>query len=182
MSRSKSVAELSQVFTGPERLNSSRFAQQSSQLSSTSFFPQNKNTDSVHIPVTYFPTFFIPTIPIHIVVLPNPPIVMATIFTPLVLPTQLHDFPQGYSQRNRTYGAEGDISAQQHLYRFNDFCDLEEVYFEDAKMRLFGQSFYAEVKKWFRGLAAGSIHDFQEFEVVFLRKWERKKNSLHLLK
>ena len=48
-------------------------------------------------------------------------------------------------------------------------------------MSLFAQSFYGEVKKWFRGLVAGNIHDFQEFEVVFLRKWERKKNSLHLL-
>ena len=48
-------------------------------------------------------------------------------------------------------------------------------------MRLFSQSFYGEVKKWFRGLPARSIHDFQEFETAFLRKWERKKNSLHLL-
>jgi hypothetical protein len=48
-------------------------------------------------------------------------------------------------------------------------------------MRLFSQSFYGEVRKWFKGLAARSIHDFQEFEVVLLTKWERKKNSLHLL-
>jgi hypothetical protein len=48
-------------------------------------------------------------------------------------------------------------------------------------MMLFSQNFYGEVKKWFRVLAAESIHDFQEFEIVFLRKWERKKNSLHLL-
>jgi hypothetical protein len=64
---------------------------------------------------------------------------------------------------------------------FNDFCDLEEVDYEDAKMRLFAQSSYGEVKKWYRGLAARSIHDFQEFEAPFLRMWERKKNSLHLL-
>ena len=48
-------------------------------------------------------------------------------------------------------------------------------------MRLFAQSFHGEVKKCFRGLAARSIHDFQEFEAVFLRQWERKRNSLHLL-
>ena len=28
---------------------------------------------------------------------------------------------------------------------------------------------------------AGSIHNFQEFEVVFLRKWEHKRKSLQLL-
>ena len=33
----------------------------------------------------------------------------------------------------------------------------------------------------FRGLPAGSIHNFQEFETIFLGKWERKKNSLYLL-
>ena len=93
----------------------------------------------------------------------------------------MHDLPQGYSRRIRTYGVEGDISAQQDLDRFSDFCDLEAVDYEDAKMRLFSQSFYGEVKKWFRSLLARSIHDFQEFEIAFLRKWERKKNSLHLL-
>ena len=129
----------------------------------------------MQIPVAYSPTFVSPIVPIHIVVLPNPPIVMAARFTPLVFHTQLHDLPQGYSQRIRTYGAEGDISAQQHLDRFNDFCDLEEVDYEDAKMILFAQSFYGEVKKWFRGLAVGSVHDFQEFETIFFRKWERKK-------
>ena len=63
---------------------------------------------------------------------------------------------------------EEDITTQQHLDRFNDFIDLKEVDHEDAKMRLFAQSFYGEVKKWFRGLASGSIHDFQGFEVSFL--------------
>ena len=67
---------------------------------------------------------------------------------------------------------------QQHLDRFNDFCDLEEVDYEDAKMRLFAQSFYRKVKKWFIGLIAGSIHDFQEFETIFIRKWEKKEELL----
>ena len=95
---------------------------------------------------------------------------MVALFTPLVLPAQLHDLPQGYSQRIKTYGVEGDMSAQQHLDRFNDFCDLEEVDYEYAKMRLFAQIFYGLVKKWFKGLSVGSIHDFQEFESTFLRK------------
>jgi len=46
---------------------------------------------------------------------------------------------------------------------------------------LFSQSITGEVKEWFRGLPAGSIHNFQEFETIFLGKWERKKNSLNLL-
>ena len=106
---------------------------------------------------------------------------MAARFAPLALPAQLHDLSLGYSQRIRTYGVEGDVSAQQHVIRFNDFCDLKEVDHEDAKMRLFDQSLIGEVKEWFRGLPAGSIHSFNEFETIFLGKWERKRNSLHLL-
>jgi hypothetical protein len=41
--------------------------------------------------------------------------------------------------------------------------------------------FSGEVKKWFKGLATGSIPDFPGFEQVFLRKWEDKKNPLQLL-
>ena len=111
----------------------------------------------------------------------TPPVVMAARFAPLALPAQLHDLPLGYSQRIKTYGVEGDVSAQQHIIRFNDFCDLEEVDHEDAKMRLFAQSLTSEVKEWFKGLPAGSIHSFQEFKTIFLGKWERKKNALHLL-
>lgn len=37
------------------------------------------------------------------------------------------------------------------------------------------------MKKWFRGLIAGSLRNFQEFKVAFLRKWEGNKNPLQLL-
>lgn len=72
---------------------------------------------------------------------------MASRFVPLVLPAQLHDLPQAYSQRIKTFGAKGDITSQQHLDRFNEFCDVEEVDYEDAKMSLFAQSFSGYVKK-----------------------------------
>jgi hypothetical protein len=91
--RSKYAFELSQVSTGLERLIFYRPTQQPSQLSPTSLFPQNKTTQSVHIPITYSPTFVSPIIPIHTIVLPNPPIAMAARFTPLVLLAQFHDLP-----------------------------------------------------------------------------------------
>ena len=149
--RSRFQIELCQVITGLERPNTFRLAQQPSHPSST---PVVQN------PVLYSTTFISPSIPAYTVVFPNPPIEMATRFSPLVLPTQLHDLPLGYSQRIRTYGAEGDVSAQQHVVRFNDFCDLEEVDHEDAKTRLFAQSLISEVKEWFRDLPTGSIHNF----------------------
>ena len=132
--RSKSTSELSQVTVRPERLNFHKSTQQPSHPPSILVFPQNQSTQSVHIPVTYSPTFIlhtplvhIPTVPTHLVIFPNPPGVMVAKFTPLSLPTQFHDLPQGYSQIIRTYGAEVDITSQQHLDRFNDFVILKRL-------------------------------------------------------
>ena len=171
-SRSKSEIELSQALIGPERPNIFRPAQQPSHPSPT-IVVQN--------PIIYHTTFVTPLIPAYAIVFPNPPIVMVARYAPLVFLSQLHDLPQGYAQNFRTYEVEGDISTQQHISKFNDFCDLEEVDHEDAKMILFSQSLLGEVKEWFRVLATRSIHNFQEFETIFFGKWERKKNSLHLL-
>jgi hypothetical protein len=152
-------------------------------FSQTSFSvtsPSKESQTSVALPSVVIhstPPIHIPSISVPIVTpyqtpTPNLSLAMAARFAAFVLPTQLHDLPQAYSQRIKTYGAEGYITAQQHLDRFNDFCDLEEVNHEDAKLRLFAQSFSGEVKKWFRGLYDGSIHDFQQFETIFLGKWE----------
>ena len=103
------------------------------------------------------------------------------IFYPLILPAQLHDLPQDYSLRIKLYDVEGNISAKKHLDWFNDFIDLEEVDFEDVKMRLFTQSIAGEVRKWFRALPPANIVDFKAFETRFLAKWGDKKNPFHLL-
>jgi hypothetical protein len=120
-------------------------------------------------------------IPKNIPQIPNPPRAMAARFTPLILPAQLHDFPQNYSQRIKLYDVEGNVSAQKHLDWFNDFVDLEEVDYADAKMRLFMQSLSGEVRKWFKSLPATSIQDFTAFETSFITRWGDKKNPLQLL-
>lgn len=104
-----------------------------------------------------------------------PPPIMATRFVRLLLPVPQHDLPQNYSQRIRLYGANEDITTQQHLDCFNDFIDLEEVDYEYVKMRLFSQSFLGELKKWFVGLVARSIRIFQEFEIAFLGNGKIRK-------
>jgi hypothetical protein len=109
------------------------------------------------------------------------PIVMVDRYTPLPLPTNLHYLRQGYDQRLKQFGAEGDITTQQHLDRFLYFCDLEDVDYEDVKMRLFAQSLGGEAKKWFRTLPTGSILNSHHFEQIFLNKWQEKKNPLQML-
>lgn len=64
---------------------------------------------------------------------------------------------------------------------FDDYYDIENMDHEDTKMSLFALSFFGDVKQWFRSLPNHSIRTFQEFETSFLRKWERKKNTLQLI-
>jgi hypothetical protein len=93
----------------------------------------------------------------------------------------LHDLPQNYNQRIKSYDAEENISTQRHLDWFNDFVDLEEVDDEDVKVRLFAQSLSGEVRKWFKALPTASIPNFAAFEATFLARWGDKKNPLQLL-
>jgi hypothetical protein len=88
---------------------------------------------------------------------------------------------KNYSQRIKTYGVEGDITMQEHLGKFIDFINLEEFDYEDVKKILFPKKNSGDVKKWFRGLPSRSIQNCQEFEKVFIRKWEDEKNTLQLL-
>jgi hypothetical protein len=122
------------------------------------------------------PTVPIETIPIQIVpvqnvqISQNPPRAMETGFAPLELPAQLHDLPQNYNQRIRSFDAEENTSDQRHLDWFNDFVDLEEVDHEDAKLRLFVQSLSGEVIKWFKAHPTTSILNFGSFEKLFLAR------------
>ena len=70
----------------------------------------------------------------------------ATRFAPLAFPAVLHDLPLNYAQRISLYDGEGNVTAKYHVGKFDDFIDLEEVDYEDVKMRLFAQSFSGEAK------------------------------------
>ena len=62
-------------------------------------------------------------------------------FAPLALLSQLHDLPQNYVEIIKSILNEGDVTTQQHVDRFMDFIDLEEVDHKNPIMRLFSQSF-----------------------------------------
>ena len=83
-SRFKSKTELSQVPTRPERPNIFRPAQQPSHPLPTIVV---QNT------VIYSTASISPLVPAYTIVFPNPPIVMAARYAPLILPAQLHDLP-----------------------------------------------------------------------------------------
>ena len=41
-------------------------------------------------------------------------------------------------------------------------------------------SLKTNVKDWFKGLAPRSILDIGSFHIIFLEKWEEKKNYVHM--
>ena len=95
----------------------------------------------------------------------------------LVLPANLHDLPQGYAQSLKQFGVKGDVTTQQHFDRFLDFCDLEEIDYEDVRMWLFSQSLSGEVKKWFKVLPTDYVLIFSILEIVFKRMGREEKPS-----
>ena len=93
-------------------------------------------------------------------VVPDPPRPMAAIFAPLSLPVVLHDLPRNYAQIISLFDGEGNFIAMQHMDRFEDLTDLEEIDYDDAKMSLFAQISSRESERWFEYLLARSIPTF----------------------
>jgi hypothetical protein len=48
-------------------------------------------------------------------------------------------------------------------------------------MRVFVQSLDGEVRKWFRGLAPGSIAGIEALDIVFLRQWGDRKDYIYYM-
>lgn len=65
----------------------------------------------------------------------NPPRAMVARFTPLALPQQLHDMPADYQSKIPIFdGTPQSVSAQQHIERMEDCCDLHEIDEKDVTM------------------------------------------------
>ena len=105
---------------------------------------------------------------------------MASRFSPFALPAVLHGLPQDYAQNIPFYDGDGNFTARQYVYRFDDFVDLELVDDYDVKMRLFALILSGEAKKWLRGLPARSIATFEAFQNSFLERWDDKKSPFHV--
>ena len=106
---------------------------------------------------------------------------MANRFSPICLPMALHKLPLRYASRLRKLYGERGYSAKEHLGWFSDWADLEEVYHDDVKVRLFTQTLLIEGRKWYKNLADDSILNYQSFEDAFKDKWEYQKNPKQYL-
>lgn len=148
--------------------------------SHTPHIPSTPPTPQTTLPIVTAPVIILPPPPPHTHPTP-PPRAMVARFAPLVLPHNLHDMPADYQSKIPMFdGTPQSVPAQQHVDRMTTFFDLYELDEEDVTMRLFVQTFGGEVRKWFRGLAAGSINSLEALERQFLDRWEIRKDSLQI--
>jgi uncharacterized small protein (DUF1192 family) len=117
----------------------------------------------------------------------NPPLnrmdaIVAARYAPLVLPHPMNPLPAGdYLKYMPKFTGEGDITAEEHLAAFYSYADNLNIGNEDVWMRVFVQSLDGEVRKWFRGLAPGSIAGIEALDNVFLRQWGDRKDFMYYM-
>ena len=58
---------------------------------------------------------------------------------------------------------------------------MEELDYDDVKVRLFSQCLAGEARRWFTNIVDQSIQNYRAFEDSFRDKWEYQKNpKMHL--
>lgn len=101
---------------------------------------------------------------------------MVNRYAPLALPANLNTMPADYNSKIKQFGVDEAYTAKQHFQWFKDFYGLLEIDHEDVHMSIFVESLKINVKDWFRGLTLRIFPDIDRFHIIFLEKWEEKKN------
>jgi hypothetical protein len=108
--------------------------------------------------------------------------IVAARYAPLILPQPLNPLPAGdYLKYMPKFSGEGDVTAKEHLAAFYSYADNLNIENEDVWMRVFIQSLDGEVRKWFMGLAPGSIAGIEALDNVFLRQWGDRKDYIYYM-
>jgi hypothetical protein len=117
----------------------------------------------------------------------NPPLnrmdaIVAAIYAPLILPHPMNPLPAGdYLKYMPKFTGEGDVIAEENLAAFYSYADNLHIENEDVWMRVFVESLDGDVRKWFRGLAPGSIAGIEALDCAFLRQWGDRKYFIYYM-
>jgi len=106
---------------------------------------------------------------------------MANIYDPLILPAQLHAIPVDYQSNIFLFDVTSHYTAQQHVNKMSEFFELHEINEADVQMRLFAQTLTGDVKKWFKAFPTNHIVDLENFRILLIDRWGKKKNPLQIL-
>jgi hypothetical protein len=108
--------------------------------------------------------------------------IVAARYAPLVLPHPMNPLPaRDYLKYMPKFTREGDIISEEHLVAFYSYANNLNIENEDVWMRVFVQSLDGEVRKWFRGLALGSIAGIEALDSAFLRQWGDRKDFMYYM-
>jgi len=117
----------------------------------------------------------------------NPPLnrmdaIVVARYAPLILPQPMHPLPVGdYLKYMPKFTGEEDVTGEEHLAAFYSYADNINIEHEYVWMRVFIQSLDGDVRKWFRGLALGSIAGIEALDSVFLRQWGDRKDFMYYM-
>jgi hypothetical protein len=108
--------------------------------------------------------------------------IIASRYAPLVLPVVLHALPTiDYMKYIPRYSGEGEITTEEHLVSFYSFENNFNTDYLDVWMRLFVQSLYGEVRKWFKIIPPTSIADIEVLDEDFIKKWGDRRDYLYYI-
>jgi hypothetical protein len=103
-------------------------------------------------------------------------------YSPLKLPSILHDFPLKHYKYLPPFDGELDgKSAEKHIQVFEHFIEPFQIEHDDVSMRAFSQFLQRYAKAWFRHLQPQSISSWDELREAFRRFWGEIKSSDLLL-
>jgi hypothetical protein len=117
----------------------------------------------------------------------NPPAnrmdaIVAARYDSLLLPHPMNSLPLGdYLKYMPKFTGEEDVTIEEHLAAFYSDANNQNIENEDVWMRVFVQNLFGEARKWFRGLAPGSITSIEALDEAFLRHWGDKNDFLYYI-
>jgi hypothetical protein len=100
------------------------------------------------------------------------------------IPRSPHKRPKDFKEWLPIFSGEDLTESEDHLYLF--MCSLESCdQHEYIPMKLFSYSFFGKAKDWFDNIPPGTIPNWDFFQELFTKRFEKKKdyqslfNQLH---
>ena len=100
--------------------------------------------------------------------------------SPLLL-AQRHDIPVAALKSILDFTGETSISPLEHIQEVPNVCNIHVIIEDDVVVRLLASSLKGKALQWYRGLAHGSIIDWDELGVGLCKHFEDKSDHLSLL-
>ena len=112
----------------------------------------------------------------------DPPIVHDSLNEDAVaVPGVQHNLPRHLEKILPIFNPDENQPAEEHLKQFKMKIRLMNVRHEDVICRLFPFTFTGKASAWYFSLPSGSIHNWNMFEEVFLKKYGDDKTPADLV-